>query len=412
MSEYDYGPELSDLTELHWFNIQDRPTKQQTIDNPFFTVQQRLTGLRNDTPLYIYMWNTRITDLEKFQHTPEAIRDLNEKGLHIYLFEPICSYIVDTQHNQQFYSEFSYDTDVKQLRADELESIKQYVTQNCLSNVVVHTCDYDIAKYYPHYAPYMKLICDDLFVKNYTLFDNVDNTPSYSFTKKFICMNWRSTKHRHFVATYLCDMPTHLSWYFAMNENTVKENLWFDIDKWKDKDRLLSKLDTLNSMTPATLDRHVDGTKVEDGSKTYWPINDYSTPALDNPTTNTQEQFYRDSFVDVVNETRFAQHTANYSEKVYQAIKHRKPFILVAPPYTLKYLKECGFETFSDYWDESYDNETNHEDRLSKLLDLFDYINSKSLDELKEMYKSMQDIINYNYNLLITKTPFKSLQKV
>ena len=412
MIEYDPGPDPSELTELHWFNLQDRPSKSQTLDNPFFPHLQKLTGLRTDTPLYIYMWNTRIVDLEKFYHTPEAIRDLNEKGLHIYLFEPICSYIVDQPHNQQFYSEFSYDTDVNTLRAEEFDSIRKYVMQNCLSNVTVHTCDYDVNKYYPYYAPYMKLVCDDLFIKTYTLFDNIDNTPSYEFTKKFICMNWRSTKHRHLVSTYLCDLPTHLSWYFSMDESVVKQNLWFDLDNWKDKDRVMSKLSTMNNMTPSILDKLASSTHVTDGTKTYWPMDDYATPALKNPTTNTQEQYYRDSFVDIVNETRFAQHTGNFSEKVYQAIKHRKPFIVVAPPHTLRYIKECGFETFNHYWDESYDSETKHEDRLSKVFDVIDYINSKSLDELKEMYKSMQDIVNYNYNLLITKTPFKSLQKV
>jgi hypothetical protein len=197
-----------------------------------------------------------------------------------------------------------------------------------------------------------------------------------------------------------------------MDESVVKQNLWFDLDNWKDKDRVMSKLSTMNNMTPSILDKLANGVHVTDGTKPYWPNNDYATPAQNNPTTNTQEQYYRASFVDIVNETRFAQHTGNFSEKIYQAIKHRKPFIVVAPPHTLRYIKECGFETFNHYWDESYDSETNHEDRLSKVFDAIDYINSKSLDELKEMYKSMQDIVNYNYNLLITKTPFKSLQKV
>jgi len=76
--------------------------------------------------------------------------------------------------------------------------------------------------------------------------------------------------------------------------------------------------------------------------------------------------FYNDCFVDIVTESRYAQPTGNYSEKVYQPMFHKKPFVLVAPPHTLRYLKEQGFKTFDKFWDESYDKEENHQERIFK----------------------------------------------
>jgi hypothetical protein len=104
-----------------------------------------------------------------------------------------------------------------------------------------------------------------------------------------------------------------------------------------------------------------------------------------------------------VTETRFAQPTANYSEKVYNAIFYKKPFILVAPPKTLQYMKEEGFRTFSDFWDESYDDIEIHQDRLFTIFNLIDQLNKKPIDELRNIYRQMIPILEHNYNLLQTK---------
>jgi hypothetical protein len=68
----------------------------------------------------------------------------------------------------------------------------------------------------------------------------------------------------------------------------------------------------------------------------------------------------------------------------------------MAPPGTLKYLHDNGYKTFSDFWDESYDDCTNHEERLYKIFDVIKYIESKSIDELKDIYKDMKSILSYN----------------
>lgn len=403
--------ESSDLTELHWFNIPDTPTKSSTLNNEFILFLKRLTGLDDGTPMFIYMWNNFITDLKLISHNVDTSDLLNQKGLHIFLYEPFCAHEPNLPHNQQFYSDLPHRP-TQEYNVDELDSIKEYVIRNKLTNVVVHTCDYNVERYYTNYSAWMTLICDDLFLKNYTVFNTITDTIHYNFTKKFLCLNWRYTKHRHLVAAYLLDKSSHLSWYFNVEYKELKKNIWFNIDRWI-VPKLLINVNLLNDVSPLCLDiTHTTSTKIHDGSLTDWPQHDYKTPALTNSTSNALEKFYRDSFCEIVNETRFAQPTGNFSEKVYQAIRHKKPFVLVAPPMTLEYIKSQGFKTFDKFWDESYDLELVHETRLSMIFEIIDFIDNKPLNELKLIYKEMEDILEHNFNVLVQKTPFKTIQKL
>jgi hypothetical protein len=79
----------------------------------------------------------------------------------------------------------------------------------------------------------------------------------------------------------------------------------------------------------------------------------------------------------------------------------------VGLPYTLKLLKQVGFKTFSDFWDESYDQEMNNEHRLLKILNLIDYIDTFTLSELTELKKQMVPVLEHNYNVL-RSLPFDS----
>jgi hypothetical protein len=133
------------------------------------------------------------------------------------------------------------------------------------------------------------------------------------------------------------------------------------------------------------------------------PANNNTIYNIEEKHKNGIEKFYRDVFCDIVNETRFAQPTANYSEKVYNAIFYKKPFILMAPPKTLQYMREEGFQTFNEFWDESYDNITCHKDRMLAVFELIDKINDMSIEELHVIYNKMIPILNHNYNLIKTK---------
>ena len=77
------------------------------------------------------------------------------------------------------------------------------------------------------------------------------------------------------------------------------------------------------------------------------------------------------------------------------------PQILYSSSGTLEYLKSWGFKTFSNYWNEDYDNETNGNKKLQMIMDVVRELNNKPLVELHEMYWDMMPILKHNQKILI-----------
>jgi hypothetical protein len=124
---------------------------------------------------------------------------------------------------------------------------------------------------------------------------------------------------------------------------------------------------------------------------------------FDFSTHNTfKKDLFLDSCIHLVTETSFHDNELFISEKVFKPIVNYQPFIVLGPAYYLKELKKFGFKTFSDLWDESYDEIQNPSDRYFKISDLILDLNKKSIQELNEIYKKTKDIVIYNRNLFYT----------
>jgi hypothetical protein len=66
----------------------------------------------------------------------------------------------------------------------------------------------------------------------------------------------------------------------------------------------------------------------------------------------------------------------------------------------LKNLKKLGFKTFSDYWDESYD-EDGQILGTQRILDNVSRLSKLTGQELHSMYIDMLPILNHNYNTMM-----------
>ena len=86
------------------------------------------------------------------------------------------------------------------------------------------------------------------------------------------------------------------------------------------------------------------------------------------------------------------------SEKIIKPIINYQPFIAFASVGYLARLKTHGFKTFSDIWDESYDSIEDSEQRFFTLLKLVREINSKSIEEVNNLYQACLDICIFNKN--------------
>ena len=100
--------------------------------------------------------------------------------------------------------------------------------------------------------------------------------------------------------------------------------------------------------------------------------------------------------IQIVPETLFNTEKIHLTEKVFKPMIMYQSFILFAGANSLKYIRDYGFKTFGDIWDESYDDEIDSSIRLNKLLNLIDYISNLPTDEYNKLIKKTESIIQHN----------------
>lgn len=143
--------------------------------------------------------------------------------------------------------------------------------------------------------------------------------------------------------------------------------------------------------------------------KSEYAAYDYQTGEYDYG--NELSNLYSDIFVDVICEANYLGDSFYPTEKIARAMLCKKPFIVMAPKYYLKYLKQMGFKTFDRWWSESYDD-LSAKDRYFSILKLLDYIALLSTDKLLELNDQLMQIVDHNYNLLVDQKFNKDITRI
>ena len=208
--------------------------------------------------------------------------------------------------------------------------------------------------------------------------------------KKFLCFNRNIDKpHRiSLLYEYLNNNYTDSYFTFLMKtENYAKrygENMNYKS----------IKTEYFNKHIPIELDTH----NVSDKSNF-------------NSTNTFKKELFLNSCINLVTETSFERNELFISEKVFKPIINYQPFIVLSAYGYLKKLRSYGFKTFSDFWDESYDYIENPDDRFKKLLQIIRELNSKTIEELNELYKNVKHICIHNKQVF-DSLEIDSLEKI
>lgn len=107
-------------------------------------------------------------------------------------------------------------------------------------------------------------------------------------------------------------------------------------------------------------------------------------------------KLWQRSFLAIVNETVFYPEKLHLTEKVFKPIVCGRPFVLAAAPGNLQYLRSYGFKTFSDWIDESYDQETNNDTRLDMIANEVAKLCGKSFGQILKIHQEMRPILEHN----------------
>lgn len=110
-------------------------------------------------------------------------------------------------------------------------------------------------------------------------------------------------------------------------------------------------------------------------------------------------------FFNVITETDFYYEPLKSSEKIYKGIA-LSPIITFSSPFTLKGLRERGFKTFPMFFDESYDEISDVNERAEKVFSEIEKVCNLPLTVLENKYIDALDIVKHNQQILLNAPSF------
>jgi len=86
------------------------------------------------------------------------------------------------------------------------------------------------------------------------------------------------------------------------------------------------------------------------------------------------------------------------------------PFMIIGQPRTLEVLREWGFDTFDDVFDNSYDLEEDIFKRIEMVIEQMEVINKLTPEQLSDKTLELRDRLVYNKRRYFSKE-FKEITK-
>ena len=102
-----------------------------------------------------------------------------------------------------------------------------------------------------------------------------------------------------------------------------------------------------------------------------------------------------ESLLYLVTETVATGRRHHLTEKTFKPIALGMPFVIVGTQGSLQYLRSYGFKTFSDLWDESYDDEPDDSQRIEKIAQVLKQLEHS---DRQSIFESAHEIIQHNWN--------------
>ena len=199
-----------------------------------------------------------------------------------------------------------------------------------------------------------------------------------------------------------------VSWFwFYMWQKHRRKTFAFKHDDKKSKFLYLNKLNRKHRVK--LFERLQSQGTLEKSIWTRWPEKklpkEYELPWAQNYPTSGMDQDiyekpYNDSWCSIVSETNDNATEIFMTEKIWKPIIAQQVFVVHGNYLYLQKLREMGFKTFSNYFDESYDLEKDSDHRIEKLTRTI-----KNLHEApwEDIYLQTQSLRKHNADLFFNK---------
>lgn len=122
---------------------------------------------------------------------------------------------------------------------------------------------------------------------------------------------------------------------------------------------------------------------------------EYSDLQDNNPVHLINNKHHSSTFMSIVTETLYKGELF-FSEKIWKPVIAGQPFLLLSSPGSLALLRQWGFQTFDQWFDESYDDMPHMIDRVNCIVDQVHRLSNMSQEQLQQMRQQMMPVIKHN----------------
>jgi hypothetical protein len=112
---------------------------------------------------------------------------------------------------------------------------------------------------------------------------------------------------------------------------------------------------------------------------------------------------YTNIFLDIVCNTYISGNTFYMDEKLWRPIITRTPFIVHGPVNFIKNLRQLGFKTFDQWWDEGY-SEDPPDVQVVEIIKIIDQIAQWDQARISNTYNQMKSVLDHNYQTFMKLT--------
>lgn len=201
--------------------------------------------------------------------------------------------------------------------------------------------------------------------------------------KLFLCMNRRARPHRHLLVQWLRKAGLinqgFVSYLEAQTLASARETL--DAFPGVDAPDLVGNFITDDPLPSLFLDQHFE-------ANLFFAHN---------------QAFYDASLFSVVTETCFTEKQCFITEKAYKPIYHKHPFLMVGPKGSLAHLRELGYRTFPELFDESYDEMEPSIAKMQVLVDNIARVAAMPDAARKSLFQGVASKVEHNHRLFMTR---------
>jgi len=250
-----------------------------------------------------------------------------------------------------------------------------------------------------------------LYSKDHPHYDQITFTkepPTHKRDFRFNCLNANMLTHRQLfmLAMYENNILNDV----FLNNNIVSFHYWHDVNN------RFPLPQGLLDMLPIQYDLKGDWQQVFDriftiqsgmGGTDWNKTGDYRFIYERSYITLTTESGECHGMCDPCNNEKHDNYFREFHRETFLTEKSTRPMLNLHPQIiysgagTLEYYKEKGFKTFSNYWNEDYDNEEDGKKKLQMIIDIIKDLNNKHIDEIHDMYWDMMPILKHNQQHLI-----------